>query len=60
MARTPKPKARVRPRKGYVMVELNEEDRKKLEEEEARLSRETGVKVGLAGTLRSLLRRAKP
>jgi hypothetical protein len=57
MPKTEKP--RVRPRDGYVMVELSKDERKKLEAIRDRLSEQTGVKVGLAGAFRSLLRRAK-
>ncbi|MDE2105348.1 MAG: hypothetical protein KGL39_49435 [Patescibacteria group bacterium] len=54
----PKPK-RVRPRTGYVQVELNPEDRKKLESIAAKLSKETGVKVGLGAACRALIRKEK-
>lgn len=50
---------RVRPRTGYVQVELSPEERKKLETIRDRIERETCVKVGLAGAFRTLLRRAK-
>jgi hypothetical protein len=40
------------------MVDLSPDDRRKLEAIRDRLEAETGVKVGLAGALRSLLRKA--
>jgi hypothetical protein len=53
-----KPK-RVRPRTGYVMVELSPEERKKAERIRDRRAKETGERISLAGTFRHLLREAK-
>lgn len=47
---------RVRPRTGYVMVELDGPDRRKLEAIRDRLEAQLGVRVGLAGAFRWLLR----
>jgi hypothetical protein len=51
----PKTKKRVRPRTGYVMVELSEESRAKLENLRDRLTASTGLKYNLAATFRWLL-----
>lgn len=51
----PKTKKRVRPRSGYVMVELSEEGRAKLEDLRDRLTATTGIRFNLAATFRWLL-----
>ena len=56
---TPKPKARrIRPRPGYVMIELTSEERGDLEAIRDRLRAETGERTTLAGAVRWLIRRA--
>ena len=50
---------RKRSRAGYVMVELEAADRKKLEVIRDRLEAQIGSRVGLAGAIRWLLRRAE-
>ncbi len=50
---------RVRPRTGYVMVELTPEERAKLERLREKRCAVTGERIGLAAVFRYLLREAK-
>lgn len=55
----PETSKRVRPRPGYVMVELTEDERAKLERQRDKRTAKTGVRFNLASTFRALLREAK-
>jgi hypothetical protein len=55
----PETKKRVRPRSGYVMVELTEAERAKLEAQRDKRSQKTGLRFNLASTFRALLAEAK-
>jgi len=48
-----------RNRAGAILLELDAADRKRLERLRDKLTAQTGVKVGLAGAIRSLIRRAE-
>ena len=55
----PETKKRVRPRTGYVMVELTPEERAKLERQCEKRTAKTGVRYNLASTFRAMLKEAK-
>ena len=50
---------RIRPRSGYVMVELTPDERAKLEKLRDRRRKTSGVRANLASTVRDLIREAK-
>lgn len=53
------PEKRVRPRKGYLMVELTEEERAKLERLAEKRSKKTGIRYKMAPTIRAMIAEAK-
>ena len=55
----PRTEKRIRPRTGYVMVELSEEERAKLERLTEKRKLKSPDRASLAGTFRGLLKEAK-
>ena len=50
---------RIRPRSGYVMVELTPAERTKLEKLRDKRRDKSGIRANLASTVRDLIREAK-
>ena len=53
------PEKRVRPRPGYLMIELNPEERAKLERLALKRFHKTGIRYKLAPTVRAMILEAK-